>query len=120
MAGMLCQTLGCKFPGHNVNAPQSHVIHIEAWPCTGIKTTKKPQKKPTRVVWLQSKTHSVLATLNRTQGELSSTLKKVFKVDDHLGIAMSGVTADGRILVRYMRTECINHRYESLRTLPAS
>jgi 20S proteasome subunit alpha 6 len=59
---------------------------------------------------IQGKEHAVLATLNRTQAELSSTLKKMFKVDDHMGIAMSGVTADGRIMSRYMRNECLNHR----------
>ena len=32
---------------------------------------------------VQGKEHAVLATLNRTQAELSSTLKKMFKVDDH-------------------------------------
>ena len=52
----------------------------------------------------------MLATVNRTQGELSAALKKVFKVDDHLGIAMAGVTADGRIMCRFLRNECINYR----------
>jgi len=28
-----------------------------------------------------------------------------------MGIAISGLTADGRILCRYMRNECLNHRY---------
>lgn len=32
-------------------------------------------------------------------------------MDDHLGIAISGLTADGRILCRYMRNECLNHRF---------
>lgn len=36
--------------------------------------------------------------------------EQVFKIDDHLGIAISGLTADGRILCRYMRNECLNHR----------
>lgn len=35
---------------------------------------------------------------------------QVFKIDDHMGIAISGLTADGRILCRYMRNECLNHR----------
>jgi hypothetical protein len=34
---------------------------------------------------------------------------QVFKIDDHMGIAISGLTADGRILCRYMRNECLNH-----------
>jgi 20S proteasome subunit alpha 6 len=59
----------------------------------------------------QSKTHAVLATLKRAPSELSSYQRKVFKIDDHMGIAISGLTADGRILCRYMRNECLNHRY---------
>jgi hypothetical protein len=35
----------------------------------------------------------------------------VFKVDDHLGIACSGLISDGRVLCRYMRNECVNHRF---------
>ena len=52
----------------------------------------------------------VLATLNRASSELSSHQRKTFKVDDHLGIAMSGIISDGRSLCRYMRNECLNHR----------
>ena len=52
----------------------------------------------------------VLATLKRAPSELSSFARKVFKIDDHLGIAASGLASDGRVLCRYMRNECINHR----------
>ncbi len=62
---------------------------------------------PARV---QSDTHVVLATLKRAPSELSSFARKVFKIDDHLGIAASGLASDGRVLCRYMRNECINHR----------
>lgn len=53
----------------------------------------------------------VLATLKRAESELSSFQRKAFKVDDHMGIAISGLTADGRVLCKYMRNECLNHRY---------
>ena len=59
----------------------------------------------------QSKKHAVIATLKRAPSELSSYQRKVFKIDDHMGIAISGLTADGRILCRYMRNECLNHRW---------
>lgn len=62
-------------------------------------------------VGLKSDTHVVLATLKRAQSELSSYQRKMFKIDDHLGIAISGLNADGRVLCRYMRNECINHRF---------
>lgn len=58
----------------------------------------------------QSDTHAVLATVKRSESELSSYQRKVFKIDDHMGIAIAGLTADGRVLCRYMRNECLNHR----------
>jgi 20S proteasome subunit alpha 6 len=59
---------------------------------------------------MQSNTHVVLATLKRAQNDMSSYQRKMFKVDDHMGIAIAGLTADGRVLCKYMRNECINHR----------
>lgn len=53
----------------------------------------------------------MLATLKRAQNDLSSYQRKIFKIDDHMGIAMAGLTADGRVLCKYMRNECINHRF---------
>ena len=60
---------------------------------------------------LQSKTDVVLGTLRRSPEELSSHQRKVYKVDDHLGTAVSGLNSDGRSLVRYMRNETLNHRW---------
>lgn len=68
-------------------------------------------KQGSCAVGLKSDTHVVLATLKRSESELSSFQRKVFKVDDHMGIAISGLTADGRVLCKYMRNECLNHRY---------
>ena len=68
-------------------------------------------KQGSACVGLKSDTHVVLAALKRAPSELSSYQRKVFKIDDHMGIAISGLTADGRILCRYMRNECINHRF---------
>jgi 20S proteasome subunit alpha 6 len=42
---------------------------------------------------------------------MSSYQPKVFKVDEHMGIAIAGLTADARYLTKFMRTECLNHRY---------
>lgn len=63
---------------------------------------------------LQSKTHVVVATLRRSQTELSSSLRKVFKIDDHMGIAISGIVSDGRSLCRYLRNECLNHKCDPM------
>ncbi len=50
----------------------------------------------------------MLAALKRSANELSSYQKKIFKVDDHIGIAISGLTADARSLAK-----CVL-RFESL------
>ena len=49
---------------------------------------------------LKSKDYVVLAALKRSAHELSSHQKKIFKVDDHIGIAISGLTADARSLAK--------------------
>lgn len=53
----------------------------------------------------------VLATLKRAAAELSHHQQKIFAVDKNLGIAISGLTADGNLLSRYLRNECLNHRF---------
>ena len=53
----------------------------------------------------------MIAALKRADNDLSSFQPKVFKVDEHLGIAVAGLISDGRVLCRYMRNECVNHRF---------
>jgi 20S proteasome subunit alpha 6 len=60
---------------------------------------------------MRSDTHVVMAALMRSPNALASYQKKIQKIDEHMGIAMSGLTADGRSLVKYMRTETLNHKY---------
>lgn len=67
-----------------------------------------------------SKTHAVLAALKRSPSELASFQKKIFEIDEHMGIAISGLTADARTLTKYMRTECLNHKYVYDSQLPVS
>eukprot|EP01098_Paradermamoeba_levis_P004542 TRINITY_DN1944_c0_g1_i1.p1 TRINITY_DN1944_c0_g1~~TRINITY_DN1944_c0_g1_i1.p1 ORF type:complete len:249 (-),score=74.42 TRINITY_DN1944_c0_g1_i1:167-913(-) len=69
-------------------------------------------KQGSAVVGLKSKTHAVVAALKRSpSNELAAYQQKVFKIDDHMGIAIAGLTADARVLSKHMRTECINHRF---------
>ena len=42
----------------------------------------------------------MIAALRRSTNELASYQKKIEKIDNHMGIAMSGLTADGRSLVK--------------------
>ncbi|KAF5747129.1 proteasome subunit alpha type-1-B-like [Tripterygium wilfordii] len=75
-------------------------------------------KQGSAAIGLRSKTHVVLACVNKANSELSSHQKKIFKVDDHIGVAIAGLTADGRVLSRYMRSECINYSFSYESPLP--
>jgi len=62
-------------------------------------------------VGLRSKNFTVLCTLKKSKSDLASFQEKIFKVDDHIGMAISGLTADARVICKYMRNECLNHKY---------
>ena len=68
-------------------------------------------KQGSAAIGLRSNKYAIVATLKRASSELSSHQKKIFKIDDHVGVAIAGLVADARVLAKYMRTECINHRY---------
>lgn len=60
---------------------------------------------------LKSKTHAVLVAFKRSADELASYQEKLFKIDNHMAIAISGLTADARFLCKHMRTECLNYNF---------
>mmetsp|Transcript_21672 Transcript_21672/g.26839 ORF Transcript_21672/g.26839 Transcript_21672/m.26839 type:complete len:268 (-) Transcript_21672:75-878(-) len=62
-------------------------------------------------IGLRSNKYAVLGALKRSISELSSHQKKILKIDDHIGIGIAGLTADARSLAKYMRNECLNHKY---------
>lgn len=62
-------------------------------------------------VALKNETHAILIALKRASSELSAHQKKIIPIDIHIGITISGLTADARMLSRYMRTECLNYKY---------
>jgi 20S proteasome subunit alpha 6 len=68
-------------------------------------------KQGSAVIGLKSKTHALVVAFKRASSELGSHQKKVFKIDDHMGIGIAGLTADARVLCKYMRSECINHKF---------
>lgn len=55
-------------------------------------------------VGLKNKTHAVLIALKRASSELSAHQKKIIPIDKHMGISISGLTADARILRYYLIT----------------
>lgn len=77
-------------------------------------------KQGSATVGIKSKTHVVLVALKRAPSELSAHQKKITPIDDHMGISIAGLTADARILSRFMRNECLNHKYAHDLPIPVS
>lgn len=71
-------------------------------------------------VGLKSRYYAVLVALKRASSELASYQKKIIPIDDHLGISIAGITADARVLSRYMRQECLNYKYSYDTTYPVA
>uniref|UniRef100_A0A0D3ATH5 Proteasome subunit alpha type n=1 Tax=Brassica oleracea var. oleracea TaxID=109376 RepID=A0A0D3ATH5_BRAOL len=95
---------------------------VTTWSPTGrlfqVEYAMEAVKQGSAAIGLRSRSHVVLACVNKAQSELSSHQKKIFKVDDHIGVAIAGLTADGRVLSRYMRPEAINHSFTYQSPLP--
>jgi len=49
---------------------------------------------------------------------IASSVHKIAEVDTHLGVAMSGLTADARLLVQHARVEAQHHRFTYDEPLP--
>lgn len=77
-------------------------------------------KQGSATVGLKSKTHAVLVALKRAPSELSAHQKKILPLDTHVGISIAGLTADARLLCKFMRVECYNSRYAYDTALPVS
>ncbi|QSL65996.1 hypothetical protein MERGE_003133 [Pneumocystis wakefieldiae] len=67
-------------------------------------------KQGSVAVGIVSKTHAVLCALKRNPEDLGSYQKKIVKVDDHLALALAGLTSDGRMLSNFMRQQAIASR----------
>ncbi|KAL1459628.1 hypothetical protein WDU94_011592 [Cyamophila willieti] len=75
-------------------------------------------KQGSATVGLKNKTHAVLIALKRAASELAAHQKKIIVIDEHMGLSFAGLTADARILGRFMRMECLNYKYAHKDTLP--
>jgi len=88
---------------------------ISTWSPQGrihqIEYAMEAVKQGSACVGLKSNKFAVIAALKRSSSELGSYQKKAFRIDDHVGIAIAGLTADARLLSKYMRTECLNHKF---------
>lgn len=71
-------------------------------------------------VGLKGREHTVLVALKRASSELASFQKKIIPIDTHMGVSIAGITADARVLSRYMRQECLSYKYSNDTTYPVA
>jgi len=77
-------------------------------------------KQGSAAVGLRSKTHAVLLALKRSTGELASYQQKMFRIDDHVGIAIAGLTSDARVLSNFMRQQAMSSKMLFNRAVPVN
>lgn len=65
-----------------------------------------------------SQRHVVLCALKRSPGELASFQRKLLPIDDHIGVALAGLTSDARVLTRYMQAQASASRMDMGRPIP--
>ena len=64
------------------------------------------------LIGVKSKTHAVLVGFKSAPNEkLSYFPEKLFKVSNHIGIGIAGLTPDGRLIHQYMKNQCLNYNY---------
>ena len=64
------------------------------------------------LIGVKSNTHVVLIGFKTAPNEkLSYFPEKLFKVSNHIGIGIAGLTPDGRLLYQYMKNQCLNYNY---------
>jgi len=68
-------------------------------------------RRGTLVIALKSNAGATIVTRKKfTKLMDSSTIQKIFIMDEHIGCAIAGLHADSRILVDYARVQCQVHR----------
>ncbi|SBS86901.1 proteasome subunit alpha type-1, putative [Plasmodium ovale] len=68
-------------------------------------------KQGTCAVAIKSKDFVVVCGLKKCISKLSFHQEKLFKIDDYIGVTMSGITSDAKVLTKYMRNECLTHKF---------
>ena len=77
-----------------------------------VEYAREAVKRGATVIGIKYNAGIVLAADKKTSGKLAvhGSIEKIFQIDDHIGVAASGMMADTRILVERMRVEAQNHR----------
>ncbi|XP_065843573.1 proteasome subunit alpha type-1-like [Oscarella lobularis] len=96
----------------SVWSPQGRIHQIEY--------AMEAVKQGAATVGLKSKTHAVVVAIKRAASELSVYQKKIYPIDDHVGISIAGLASDGRLLSKFMRVECLNAKFAYSTQLPIS
>jgi len=91
-------------------SPQGRIFQVEY--------AGEAVKQGSVVVGIVSKTHAVLVAIKRNAEELSSYQKKLFAIDEHVGIAIAGLTSDARVLSNFMKTQSMTHSMLYGRRMP--
>ncbi|KAJ1879914.1 Proteasome subunit alpha type-6, partial [Kickxella alabastrina] len=83
-------------------SPQGRIFQVEY--------ASEAVKQGSAVVGLRSKDHVVIVAAKRSPNELASYQKKLICIDDHMGIALAGLTSDARVLSNHLRTEAMRSK----------
>ena len=75
-------------------------------------------KQGTAAVGLCSNNHVVLVALKKSHGQLASSQRKLFPIDEHVGIAIAGLTSDARVLSTFMRAKALASKVNVERNIP--
>lgn len=93
-------------------SPQGRIYQIEY--------AMEAVKQGSATVGVKNKTHAVIVALKRKPSELSSHRRKVFEIDQHVCMSISGLTSDARTLARFLRGECTSSKWAFDEPLPIS
>uniref|UniRef100_A0A8C7B396 Proteasome subunit alpha type-1 n=1 Tax=Neovison vison TaxID=452646 RepID=A0A8C7B396_NEOVI len=77
-------------------------------------------KQDSATAGLKSKPHAVLVALKRAQSELVTHQKKILHVGKHIGMSVTGLTADARLFCNVMLQERLDSRFVFDTPLPGS
>jgi len=91
--------------GVNTFSPEGRLIQVEY--------AIEAIKHGSTAIGIATSEGCVLACEKRLTSVLMEprSIEKILEVDDHMGAAMSGLTADARTLIDRARVECQNHRF---------
>ncbi|KAK7457281.1 hypothetical protein BaRGS_00039253 [Batillaria attramentaria] len=107
-----------------VAVPNQYDNDVTIWSPQGrihqLEYAMEAVKQGSAAVGIKSRSHAILVALKRAPSELSAHQKKILPIDNHVGVAIAGLTADARLLCNFMRSECLDSRWAYNKPLPIS